>query len=70
MQYDKHQEVVAAIRNSGQEVDLLVVDEATDKFFKSCNVTPATEHLSGTLPTPQGKILNCNFHQLSTDINR
>ena len=55
MEYDKHQEVVAAIRNSGQEVDLLVVDEETDRFFKSCDVTPTPEHLSGPLPTPQGK---------------
>ena len=55
VEYEKHQLVVAAIRDSGQEVDLLVVDEETDKFFKSCRVTPTPEHLIGLLPTPRGK---------------
>ena len=57
MEYDKHQEVVAAIKNSGQEVDLLVVDPDCDLFFKSCKVTPTSEHLAGPLPIPQGGML-------------
>ena len=55
MEYDKHQKVVAMIKDSGQEVKLLVVHEEADKFFKSCGVTPSSLHLTGPLPTPLGK---------------
>ncbi|CAK8695738.1 unnamed protein product [Clavelina lepadiformis] len=52
MEYDKHNELVNAIKQGGDQVDLLVVDELSDLFFQSCKVTPTAEHVSGSLPTP------------------
>ncbi|KAM6896903.1 Na(+)/H(+) exchange regulatory cofactor NHE-RF1a [Xenentodon cancila] len=48
----QHSEVVAAIKAGGDETRLLVVDAEADEFFKSCNVLPTEEHLSGPLPEP------------------
>lgn len=44
----QHSHVVAAIKASGDETSLLVVDPDTDAFFKKCGVTPNAEHLTGT----------------------
>ncbi|CAJ1080533.1 Na(+)/H(+) exchange regulatory cofactor NHE-RF1a [Xyrichtys novacula] len=48
----QHSEVVAAIKAGGDESRLLVVDAEADEFFKSCNVVPSEEHLTGPLPEP------------------
>ncbi|XP_051994683.1 Na(+)/H(+) exchange regulatory cofactor NHE-RF1-like isoform X2 [Xyrauchen texanus] len=48
----QHSEVVAAIKASGDETALLVVDPDTDAFFKKCRVTPTAEHITGPLPEP------------------
>lgn len=53
LEYEKHNAIVAAIKGSGNEVDMLVVDEQTDKFFKELNVVPTADHVSGPLPTRQ-----------------
>ncbi|XP_061081037.1 Na(+)/H(+) exchange regulatory cofactor NHE-RF1-like [Conger conger] len=45
-----HSEVVLAIRAGGDRVSLLVVDPETDAFFQSCRISPAEEHLTGSLP--------------------
>lgn len=42
-----HTEVVAAIKAGGDETSMLVVDEDTDEFFRSCRVLPTEEHLTG-----------------------
>ena len=59
MEFEKHSALVAAIKGSGDKVDMLVVDEETDKFFKEMNVTPTVEHVSGPLPSRQGMLLCC-----------
>ncbi|NXK54826.1 NHRF1 protein, partial [Chauna torquata] len=48
----QHADVVAAIRASGDETKLLVVDVLTDEFFKKCKVVPSEAHLAGPLPEP------------------
>ncbi|XP_039992019.1 Na(+)/H(+) exchange regulatory cofactor NHE-RF1a [Xiphias gladius] len=48
----QHSEVVAAIKAGGDQTRLLVVDAETDEFFKSCNVLPTEEHITGPLPEP------------------
>ncbi|KAF7650984.1 hypothetical protein LDENG_00117540 [Lucifuga dentata] len=48
----QHAEVVAAIKAGGDETRLLVVDAETEDFFKSCNVEPTEEHVTGPLPEP------------------
>lgn len=48
----QHSEVVAAIKASGNEVRLLVVDAEAEDFFNKCNVLPSEEHVSGPLPEP------------------
>ncbi|XP_068610595.1 Na(+)/H(+) exchange regulatory cofactor NHE-RF1a [Brachionichthys hirsutus] len=48
----QHSDVVAAIKAGGAETTLLVVDLETDRFFQSCNVEPAEEHVTGPLPVP------------------
>ncbi|KAK0132512.1 Na(+)/H(+) exchange regulatory cofactor NHE-RF1 [Merluccius polli] len=47
-----HSEVVAAIKAGGDETRLLVVDQDTDHFFRSCRVAPSPGHLTGPLPEP------------------
>nr|CAB3266348.1 Na(+)/H(+) exchange regulatory cofactor NHE-RF1 [Phallusia mammillata] len=51
METEKHSQVVQAIKDSGNNVDILVVDAKADEHFKSCKVTPTSQHLSGPLPT-------------------
>lgn len=46
----QHSEVVGAIKASGDEVQLLVVDSEVDDYFTRCNVAPTEEHVSGPLP--------------------
>lgn len=53
MEFDKHAKLVTAVKESGNSVTLLVVDEETDNFFKSCEVTVTEKHLTGPLPTPK-----------------
>ena len=53
MEFEKHAKLVTAIKESGDSVELLVVDDITDKFFQSCEVTPSQKHLTGPLPTPK-----------------
>ncbi|NXX31243.1 NHRF1 protein, partial [Nicator chloris] len=48
----QHSDVVAAIKASGDETRLLVVDVLTDEFFKKCKVVPSEQHLTGPLPEP------------------
>ncbi|NXA35861.1 NHRF1 protein, partial [Eudromia elegans] len=48
----QHADVVAAIKASGDETKLLVVDVLTDEFFKKCKVVPSEAHLEGPLPEP------------------
>ncbi|KAG2460648.1 NHRF1 protein, partial [Polypterus senegalus] len=48
----QHSDVVTAIKASGSETRLLVVDPDTDAFFKRCKVTPTEAHLTGPLPEP------------------
>uniref|UniRef100_A0A673M671 Na(+)/H(+) exchange regulatory cofactor NHE-RF n=1 Tax=Sinocyclocheilus rhinocerous TaxID=307959 RepID=A0A673M671_9TELE len=43
-----HSEVVATIKAGGDETRLLVVDPETDAFFRSCDVLPTENHLTGT----------------------
>ncbi|KQK73460.1 Na(+)/H(+) exchange regulatory cofactor NHE-RF1 [Amazona aestiva] len=52
MEGKQHADVVAAIKASGDETRLLVVDVLTDEFFKKCKVVPSEEHLTGPLPEP------------------
>ncbi|NWH68182.1 NHRF1 protein, partial [Geococcyx californianus] len=52
MEGKQHADVVAAIKASGDETRLLVVDVLTDEFFKKCKVVPSEEHLAGPLPEP------------------
>ncbi|NXW43954.1 NHRF1 protein, partial [Nyctiprogne leucopyga] len=52
MEGKQHADVVAAIKASGDETRLLVVDALTDEFFKKCKVVPSEEHLTGPLPEP------------------
>ncbi|NXR42623.1 NHRF1 protein, partial [Zosterops hypoxanthus] len=52
MEGKQHSDVVAAIKASGDETRLLVVDVLTDEFFKKCNVVPSEQHLTGPLPEP------------------
>ncbi|XP_061576648.1 Na(+)/H(+) exchange regulatory cofactor NHE-RF2 [Cololabis saira] len=40
----KHSEVVALIRAGGEEVRLLVVDQATDELFQRLGITPTSSH--------------------------
>ncbi|CAL8306121.1 unnamed protein product [Merluccius merluccius] len=49
----RHAEVVAFIKNGGEESRLLVVDPDTDEHFKRMGVVPTVYHLRGntTLPT-------------------
>ncbi|XP_016106562.1 Na(+)/H(+) exchange regulatory cofactor NHE-RF1-like [Sinocyclocheilus grahami] len=47
-----HSEVVATIKAGGDETRLLVVDPETDTFFRSCDVLPTENHLTGPLPEP------------------
>lgn len=49
----QHSEVVAAIKASGDEVTLLVVDSEADDFFTKCDVLPTEEHVTGPLPEPR-----------------
>ncbi|NXK09353.1 NHRF1 protein, partial [Herpetotheres cachinnans] len=49
MEGKQHADVVAAIKASGDETRLLVVDVLTDEFFKKCKVVPSEEHLTGGL---------------------
>ncbi|KAK3560001.1 hypothetical protein QTP86_033746 [Hemibagrus guttatus] len=48
----QHSDVVAAIKAGGDELQLLVVDPDTEAFFRSCQVLPTEEHLTGPLPEP------------------
>jgi len=41
----KHSDLVNAIKQSGSEVHLLVVDKQTDAYFKSLNITPTRKHV-------------------------
>ncbi|NXQ74251.1 NHRF1 protein, partial [Quiscalus mexicanus] len=52
MEGKQHSDVVAAIKASGDETRLLVVDVLTDEFFKKCKVVPSEQHLTGPLPEP------------------
>ncbi|XP_029456470.1 Na(+)/H(+) exchange regulatory cofactor NHE-RF1 isoform X2 [Rhinatrema bivittatum] len=52
MEGKQHAEVVAAIKTSGDETSLLVVDPEADEFFKKCKVIPSQAHLTGPLPEP------------------
>uniref|UniRef100_A0A8C3UJF3 Na(+)/H(+) exchange regulatory cofactor NHE-RF n=1 Tax=Catharus ustulatus TaxID=91951 RepID=A0A8C3UJF3_CATUS len=52
MEGKQHGDVVAAIKASGDETRLLVVDVLTDEFFKKCKVVPSEQHLTGPLPEP------------------
>ncbi|NWV02528.1 NHRF1 protein, partial [Ptilonorhynchus violaceus] len=52
MEGKQHSDVVAAIKASGDETSLLVVDVLTDEFFKKCKVVPSEQHLTGPLPEP------------------
>uniref|UniRef100_A0A8C2GIJ0 Na(+)/H(+) exchange regulatory cofactor NHE-RF n=1 Tax=Cyprinus carpio TaxID=7962 RepID=A0A8C2GIJ0_CYPCA len=47
-----HSEVVAAIKAGGDETRMLVVDPETDAYFRSCDVLPTENHLTGPLPEP------------------
>ncbi|NXO63869.1 NHRF1 protein, partial [Phainopepla nitens] len=51
MEGKQHSDVVAAIKASGDETRLLVVDALTDEFFKKCKVVPSEQHLTGGLGT-------------------
>ncbi|XP_015687217.1 Na(+)/H(+) exchange regulatory cofactor NHE-RF2 [Protobothrops mucrosquamatus] len=48
----KHSEVVAHIKSKENEARLLIVDPATDEYFKKLAVTPAEEHIRGGVPQP------------------
>ncbi|NWS28648.1 NHRF1 protein, partial [Polioptila caerulea] len=52
MEGKQHSDVVTAIKASGDETRLLVVDVLTDEFFKKCKVVPSEQHLKGPLPEP------------------
>ncbi|KAM6939654.1 Na(+)/H(+) exchange regulatory cofactor NHE-RF2 [Xenentodon cancila] len=41
----RHSEVVALIRAGGEEVCLLVVDQATDELFQRLGITPTSSHI-------------------------
>lgn len=47
MEGKQHANVVAAIKDGGDETRLLVVDVLTDEFFKKCKVVPSEAHLAG-----------------------
>ncbi|CAL1615193.1 unnamed protein product [Knipowitschia caucasica] len=49
----QHSDVVSAIKASGDEVSMLVVDPETELFFSQCGVLPSEEHLTGPLPEPR-----------------
>ncbi|NWX84576.1 NHRF1 protein, partial [Nothoprocta pentlandii] len=52
MEGKQHADVVAAIKASGDETKLLVVDVLTDEFFKKCKVVPSEAHLEGGPASP------------------
>ncbi len=43
----RHAEVVAFIKNGGNETHLLVVDPDTDEHFKKMGITPTSIHVKG-----------------------
>lgn len=43
----RHAEVVAFIKNGGNETRLLVVDPDTDEHFKKIGITPTSIHVKG-----------------------
>lgn len=50
MESERHSRVVQAIKDSGDSVELLVVDAATDNYYLACGVSPSSEHLTGPVP--------------------
>lgn len=48
----KHSDLVAAIKQSGNEVHLLVVDPRADEYFNSLNVTPTGKHVDNPPTEP------------------
>uniref|UniRef100_A0A3Q1FG21 Na(+)/H(+) exchange regulatory cofactor NHE-RF n=1 Tax=Acanthochromis polyacanthus TaxID=80966 RepID=A0A3Q1FG21_9TELE len=48
----QHSEVVAAIKDGGDETKLLVASAETEEFFRRCKVMPSEEHVTGPLPEP------------------
>lgn len=61
MEYERHQDVVQTVKDSGKMVDLLVVSEESDVFFKSCDVTPTAVHCTGPLPLPGDRTNNAGL---------
>ncbi|XP_055006155.1 LOW QUALITY PROTEIN: Na(+)/H(+) exchange regulatory cofactor NHE-RF1 [Boleophthalmus pectinirostris] len=51
----QHSDVVGAIKASGNEVRLLVVDAEADHYFSQCNVQPSEDHINGPLPEPRAE---------------
>jgi len=51
MENERHSKVVLSIKESGDSVELLVVDPSTDNYYMACHVTPSSEHLTGEVPT-------------------
>uniref|UniRef100_A0A667ZJQ1 Na(+)/H(+) exchange regulatory cofactor NHE-RF n=1 Tax=Myripristis murdjan TaxID=586833 RepID=A0A667ZJQ1_9TELE len=45
----RHSEVVAIIREGGQETHLLVVDQETDELFRTLGIQPTSSHVKGQI---------------------
>lgn len=52
MEYERHADLVKAIKESGNSVKMLVVGEKADEYFKSCSVVATVAHVTGSLPKP------------------
>lgn len=48
----RHSEVVALIKEGGEEVRLLVVDQETDELFLTLGLPPTISHEKGQLTNP------------------
>ncbi len=57
----QHSEVVMAIKAGGDETRMLVVDPETEAFFRSCDVLPTENHLTGTSVTNEPDMVKFVF---------
>ncbi|KAJ0060257.1 hypothetical protein NL108_006139, partial [Boleophthalmus pectinirostris] len=51
----QHSDVVGAIKASGNEVRLLVVDAEADHYFSQCNVQPSEDHINAAAEERKAK---------------
>jgi len=52
---ENHGRVVRRIIESGDSVELLLVDKKADEYYAACDVTPTVEHVTGDVPDKKAK---------------